>query len=88
MRARFGIFKQKGNATVQKTGDGFTASHTSLPIGSKVKITSLNGGKEVIVTINNRIPASAERVIDISQASAQALSISGGAPVQLETVNN
>jgi rare lipoprotein A len=35
--------------------DKLTASHKKLPYGSKVKVTNLDNGKSVVVTINDRM---------------------------------
>lgn len=43
-----------------------TAAHKTLPFGTKVKVTNKNNGKSVIVTINDRGPFKAGRVIDLS----------------------
>ena len=35
---------------------GLTAAHKTLPFGTKVKVTNVNNGKTVVVTINDRGP--------------------------------
>jgi rare lipoprotein A len=64
----------------------FTAAHTSLPFGSKIKVTNLGNGKTVEVEINDRRPFAENRIIDLSQAAARALGMieSGTATVRLE----
>ena len=42
------------------------AAHRSLPFGTKVKVTNLSNGKEVVVRINDRGPFIKGRVIDLS----------------------
>ena len=49
-----------------------TAAHAWLPFGTKVRVTALNSGKSVIVTITDRL-YSKRRVIDLSTAAAQLL---------------
>jgi rare lipoprotein A len=49
-----------------------TAAHPWLPFGTKVRVTALNTGKSVIVTITDRL-YSHRRVIDLSTAAAQML---------------
>lgn len=44
-----------------------TAAHKSLPFGSKVKVTNLENKKSVVVTINDRGPFKAGRIIDLSK---------------------
>jgi rare lipoprotein A (peptidoglycan hydrolase) len=85
MRPRMGVFKQTGNATVLSTGNTFTASHPALPIGTKVKVAA--GDRSTEVTINGRIRASKDRIIEISQAAAQRLGIQKSAKVTVETAN-
>ena len=54
-----------------------TAAHKSLPFGTIVRVRSLALGREVDVRINDRGPFSPGRVIDVSQAAAQALGLTG-----------
>ena len=35
---------------------GLTAAHKILPFGTKVKVTNVNNGKSVVVTVNDRGP--------------------------------
>jgi rare lipoprotein A len=49
-----------------------TAAHPWLPFGTKVRVTALETGKSVIVTITDRL-YSKRRVIDLSTAAAQML---------------
>ena len=50
-----------------------TAAHKTLPFGTVVRVRSEVNGKEVDVRINDRGPFVAGRVIDLSQAAANAL---------------
>ena len=38
--------------------NGLTAAHKKLPYGTKVKVSNVENGKSVVVTINDRMPAS------------------------------
>ena len=58
-----------------------TAAHRTLPFGTKVRVVNKKTGKSVVVRINDRGPYAHGRVIDLSRASAQAIGISGVAPV-------
>jgi rare lipoprotein A len=49
-----------------------TAAHPWLPFGTKVRVTALDTGKSVIVTITDRL-YSHRRVIDLSTAAARML---------------
>src|SRR5262249_43159087 len=41
-----------------------TASHKTLPYGTKVKVTNLDNGKSVVVTVNDRMKPGNPAVID------------------------
>ena len=57
--------------------NGMTAAHKTLPFGTKVRITHQGSGRSVTVTINDRGPYVAGRIIDLSSAAAGALGIKG-----------
>lgn len=46
-----------------------TAAHKKLPFGSRVKVTNLDTGKDVVVTINDRGPFVKGRIIDLSKSA-------------------
>ena len=52
-----------------------TAAHRTLPFGTKLKITSKDTGKSVIVTVNDRGPYHGRRILDLSQEAARQLGI-------------
>ena len=52
---------------------GMTGAHRTLPLGSKVRVTNLQNGRSVLVTITDRGPYVEGRIIDLSQAAAYAL---------------
>jgi len=67
-------------ALTSKTASGewcdpnaMTAAHRSLPFGTRVKVTNLNNGREVVVRINDRGPFVGGRVIDVTRAAAKKL---------------
>jgi rare lipoprotein A len=60
-----------------------TAAHKTLPFGTKIKVTNKQTGKSIVVRINDRGPYAKDRVIDLSEASAQAIGLSGIADVAL-----
>lgn len=68
--------------------NGLTAAHRSLPFGTRVRVTNLNNGRSVTVTINDRGPFIKGRVIDLSRGAAQAVGMtaSGVAPVAYTVV--
>ena len=53
----------------------FTAAHKTLPFGTKVRVRSVQTGKEVVVRINDRGPYKHRRIIDLSQAAITALGV-------------
>ena len=64
-----------------------TAAHRRLPLGTRVKVTNLSNGKTVKVKINDRGPYRHGRIIDLSRAAAQQLSMGGVARVSIEVLN-
>lgn len=65
--------------------NAMTAAHKTLPFGTKVRVTNVRNGKSVVVTINDRGPYVKGRVIDLSRAAAQSISMTGAgvAPVSI-----
>ncbi|QLH53180.1 MAG: Septum-associated rare lipoprotein A [Candidatus Kapaibacterium sp.] len=65
-----------------------TAAHRSLPFGTKVKVTNLKNGREVIVIINDRGPFVQGRIIDLSKQAAKILNFlqEGIVRVRIESV--
>ena len=75
------VYKSKGVASYyhdkfngRKTASGelfsnnnYTAAHKELAFGTKVRVTNLENGKSVIVTITDRGPFSKGREIDLSK---------------------
>lgn len=60
-----------------------TAAHPRLPLGSRARVTNLQNGRAVEVTINDRGPHGRGRVIDLSRAAAKQLAMSGTARVRI-----
>jgi rare lipoprotein A len=65
-----------------------TAAHRSLPLDTKARITNLENGRSVEVTVNDRGPYIEGRVIDLSTRAARALGMEkdGLALVHIEVV--
>src|SRR5262245_38450390 len=53
--------------------NAMTAAHKSLPFGTRVRVTHSGSGRSVDVTINDRGPFVAGRIIDLSRAAASAI---------------
>ncbi len=68
--------------------NAMTAAHKTLPFGTRVRVTNMSNGQSVEVTINDRGPYVAGRVIDLSRAAAGVIGMQGQglANVQLEVL--
>ena len=66
-----------------------TAAHSSLPMGTEVKVTRLDTGESVTVEINDRKPFKQGTVIDLAHGAAEALDIDddGTASVSIEVLD-
>ncbi len=67
----------------------FTAAHRTAAFGSRIAVTNLANGKEVVVRVNDRGPWGHGRIIDISYAAAKQIGMhrTGTARVKLELLN-
>lgn len=54
-----------------------TAAHTTLPIPSYARVTSLVNGKTIVVRVNDRGPFHSDRIMDLSYVAAYKLGIIG-----------
>jgi rare lipoprotein A (peptidoglycan hydrolase) len=65
-----------------------TAAHKTLPMHTRVRVTRLDTGRSVIVRINDRGPFKPGRIIDLSDAAAEALGMRmmGLAQVKIDVV--
>ena len=63
-----------------------TAAHPTLPMPSAVKVTNLDNGRMLKVTVNDRGPFHSSRIIDLSRRAAQLLGFqeAGTARVRVE----
>jgi rare lipoprotein A len=57
--------------------EAMTAAHKTLPFGSVVRVTRSDTGQSVVVTINDRGPYIAGRIIDLSRRAAQNIGMTG-----------
>ena len=66
-----------------------TAAHRSLPLGTIVRVTNMRNRKSVEVSVNDRGPWHAGRVIDLSSAAAGQIGMkkAGIALVKLEIIS-
>ena len=80
-KAEFGIatyYGDKFNGRHTASGEifdnkKFTAAHRTHPFGTQLLVTNLKNNKTVVVTVNDRGPFSAGRVIDVTKAAAAQL---------------
>jgi rare lipoprotein A len=78
-----------GNESGSRTASGvrfderlLTAAHRSLPFGTRLRVT--RGGRQVIVTVNDRGPFVRGRVLDLSTAAARKIGMIGAGVAQIE----
>ena len=66
--------------------DELTAAHNRLPLGTKVRVTHLKNGKNVIVRITDRGNFKRHGIIDLCKEAAEKLDMirEGSARVRLE----
>ena len=87
---RIGSVKQTGVAMLLSTANpgDLVASHPSIPIGTKVKITNTANGRSTVITIRGRIRASRDRILELSRKAAMEIGMGEKIEIRLETVNN
>jgi rare lipoprotein A (peptidoglycan hydrolase) len=68
-------FSQVGLAQVLTSGADLSAGHPSLALGAKVKITNPANGRQVTLTVRNRIRANSQRVIELSKTAGDNLGL-------------
>jgi rare lipoprotein A len=54
-----------------------TAAHDTLPLGTRVLVTTQETGRSVLVTITDRLPPKHLRIIDVSRGAAAKLGLLG-----------
>jgi rare lipoprotein A len=64
-----------------------TAAHKTFPFGAVLRVENLANGKTTEVRINDRGPFVQGRIIDLSHAAAQAISMPGVATVRLQVIS-
>jgi rare lipoprotein A len=68
----------------------FTCAHKTLPFGTWLKVTSVKNNNVIYVRVNDRLPKSSKRCIDLTLKGAEKLDFvrSGLTQVILETVSD
>jgi rare lipoprotein A len=69
--------------------NALAAAHRTLPFGTEVRVENLANHRSVVVRVNDRGPFTRGRIIDVSQAAADALGMrqTGIAHVRLDLVS-
>lgn len=78
-RAAFYTLEENGTLTSNNTRyerSALTASHKNLPYGTKIKVTDLNNGRNVIVTINDHNMPEGDYIVKLSEKAANELAAS------------
>ncbi len=67
---------------------GLSAAHKTIPLGSRVRVTNLENGRQVVVPVIDRGPFVGDRVIDMSYGAARRLDMveCGLARVRIEVL--
>lgn len=67
---------------------GISAAHKTIPLGSRVRVTNLLNGSEVVCLVNDRGPFVGDRIIDMSYGAARRLGMvdAGLARVRVEVL--
>jgi len=64
-----------------------TAAHRTFPFGTVLRVENLSNQRTVEVRINDRGPFVQGRIIDLSHAAAQSISVQGIANVRLQVIS-
>ncbi|MBA3680135.1 MAG: septal ring lytic transglycosylase RlpA family protein [Bacteroidetes bacterium] len=70
--------------------DSLTAAHKTLKFGTKVKVINIKNDSVVFVTVNDRLPKSSKRKIDLTMRAAKQLNFvkSGLTKVRIEVLKD
>lgn len=82
MRGRASWYGKKFHGNATANGERYdmyamTAAHTTLPIPSYVRVTSMVNGRTVVLRVNDRGPFHSDRIIDLSYVAAYKLGLIG-----------
>jgi rare lipoprotein A len=72
------------------SNDSLTAAHKSLPFGTIVKVTNIKNDSIILLRINDRMPQSNRRAIDVTLNAAKKLNFvrEGLATVTIEIIDS
>lgn len=70
--------------------DSLTCAHKTLPFGTKIEVRNLSNDSLVLVTVNDRLPKSSTRVVDLTMRAARQLNFvkKGLTKVEIKVVGN
>lgn len=82
MRGRASWYGKKFHGNSTANGERYdmyamTAAHTTLPIPSYVRVTSMVNNRTVVLRVNDRGPFHSDRIIDLSYVAAHKLGLIG-----------
>lgn len=68
----------------------FTAAHRTLPLGSIIRVTNVENGRQVILLVNDRGPVNQKLILDLSKIAANNLDIvrKGSGKVEIEVLSS
>jgi rare lipoprotein A len=77
---------QTGNASYNAAKNGLHIAHASMSFNTRVRVTNLSNNRQVIATVDGRIPVSDPRIADISREAGDSIGMSptGYTVVRLE----
>jgi rare lipoprotein A len=72
------FYADKFNGRKTSSGEVFsqkkmTCAHKTLPFGTELHVRNLSNDSTVVVTVNDRLPKSSKRLVDLSKAAAAQL---------------
>ena len=78
-------FSQNGKVTQELQAEGLCIAHSALPLNSKARVVNIATGKEIEVTVTRRIPASLNRIADLSPGAWRELALTPTSEVRIYT---
>lgn len=64
-----------------------TAANRTLPLGTRLRVTRVDTGRSVVVTVNDRGPfGKRRRILDLSRAAAEKLDMIGAGHAEVQAV--
>ena len=76
---------QRGRATQELKAEGFYIAHPKLPIYSKIWVENTRTGKQIEATVSDRIPASSDRIADLSYSVWRELGLTANSEIRIFT---